>query len=340
MRGLDKSRGWLAAVSGLALTAIASGWALGANGNDISVRSQAIANFKVGSSQTQFGAFEFVGGLELSSAGSRIGAMSAIRLASDRRRFLGVMDTGFWYAGRLVRDQDGRMIEVEDFSVSPVLDADGNASDAKWKVDAEGLVVRGTQALVSFERRHRVDIYSADSPGNSKPTGTLPLLIPQGEFRGNRGLETIAVSPQNSQLAGAVIAVSERSLNSSGDLFAAILSGPSKGVFFVKRDPPYDVTDGDFLPNGDLLLLERRFSIAQGIGMRIRRIDGSRLAAGNLVDGEVVLEADYRYQIDNMEGLDVSVNGDGEIFVTLVSDDNHSILQRNLLLEFRYLGDP
>jgi hypothetical protein len=28
-----------------------------------------------------------------------------------------------------------------------------------------------------------------------------------------------------------------------------------------------------------------------------------------------------------------------KIFVTLVSDDNHSILQRNLMLEFRYLGD-
>jgi hypothetical protein len=99
------------------------------------------------------------------------------------------------------------------------------------------------------------------------------------------------------------------------------------------------VTDGDFLPNGDLLLLERRFSIAEGIGMRIRRIDASRLGAGNLVDGPVVLEADFGDQIDNMEGLDVSEDEDGKVFVTLVSDDNHSILQRNLVLEFRYVGD-
>jgi hypothetical protein len=52
----------------------------------------------------RFGAFEFVGGLELSSSSSFLGAMSAIRLAADRNRFLGVMDTGFWYAGRLERD--------------------------------------------------------------------------------------------------------------------------------------------------------------------------------------------------------------------------------------------
>ena len=40
-----------------------------------------------------------------------------------------------------------------------------------------------------------------------------------------------------------------------------------------------------------------------------------------------------------MEGLDVSTDEAGQTFVTLVSDDNHSILQRNLVLEFRYLGD-
>jgi hypothetical protein len=55
-----------------------------------------IENFRVGSSQTRFGDFEFVGGLELSSSSSLLGAMSAIRLGSrqaavprrDGHRFL------------------------------------------------------------------------------------------------------------------------------------------------------------------------------------------------------------------------------------------------------------
>ncbi len=312
---------------------------LNADDGAISINSRLIETFKVGSSQTKFGDFEFVGGLELSSSSSFLGAMSAIRLADDRSRFLGVMDTGFWYAGRLERDPTGRPIGVADFTVSPILDSLGNASEEKWMFDAEGLVLRGDEVLVSFERRHRVDIYPADRPGGSTPLGSLPVLIPEVEFRGNRGLEMVAVAPEASQLSGAVVAISEKSLNTSGDIYAAILTGPSKGVFFVKRDPPFDITDGDFLPNGDLLLLERRFSIAQGVGMRIRRIDGSRLGPGNLVDGETILEADYGYQIDNMEGLDVTADEDGQIFVTLVSDDNHSILQRNLILEFRYVGD-
>ena len=40
------------------------------------------------------------------------------------------------------------------------------------------------------------------------------------------------------------------------------------------------------------------------------------------------------YQIDNMEGLDVWTRDDGALMVSMVSDDNHSILQRNLYLEF------
>ncbi|OCW58325.1 esterase-like activity of phytase family protein [Hoeflea olei] len=304
----------------------------------IDIRSQVISHFKVGSSETRFGAFEFVGGLELSSPSSALGAMSAIRLAPDRSRFLGVMDTGDWYAGRFLRSADGTLAGVADFSVSPILDADGTASGEKWRFDAEGMALRGDEVLVSFERSSRVDIYPAKAPAGAKPISSLPLQIPLGEIRNNRGLEALAVAPETSALAGAVVAVTERSLNAEGNIYAAILTGPSKGVFFVKRHAPYDVTDGDFLPNGDLLLLERRFSMAQGIGMRIRRIDGSRIGKGNLVDGPVILEADFGNQIDNMEGLDVSTDDQGRVFVTLVSDDNHSILQRNLVLEFRYLG--
>lgn len=335
-----RSMAWLTSLR-LSLAALATSVSLmvPAHGQTIDINAQLITQFRVGSDQTRFGDLEFVGGLELSSTSSALGAMSAIRLADDRKSFLGVMDTGFWYAGRLDRDPDGVPTGVSDFIVAPILDRNGESSDDKWRFDAEGLAVRGSEALVSFERVSRVDIYPAAAPGRSRPIASLPIVMPVRELRNNRGLETLTVAPEGSALAGAVVTVSEKSLNENGDIFAAILTGPSRGVFFVKRHPPFDITDGDFLPNGDLLLLERRFSIAGGIGMRIRRIDGSRLGPGNLVDGEVLLDADFGYQIDNMEGLDVTVDDEGQIFLTLVSDDNHSILQRNLILEFRYRAE-
>ena len=68
-------------------------------------------------------------------------------------------------------------------------------------------------------------------------------------------------------------------------------------------------------------------------------IDGATIRKGALVDGAVLLEADMAYQIDNMEGLDVWRRDDGALIVSLISDDNHSILQRNLYLEFVLTGE-
>ena len=73
--------------------------------------------------------------------------------------------------------------------------------------------------------------------------------------------------------------------------------------------------------------------------MRIRRIDGQTIRPGAVVDGDVLIDADMSEQIDNMEGMDVVAMGPDDIRIIVVSDDNHSILQRNLLLEFRLLPD-
>jgi hypothetical protein len=81
-------------------------------------------------------------------------------------------------------------------------------------------------------------------------------------------------------------------------------------------------------------VLERRISLPYGLGTRLRRIPAAALRPGALLDGPVIFEADSRYQCDNMEGLSVHRSAAGEIVVTLISDNNYSILQRTLLLEF------
>ncbi len=53
-----------------------------------------------------------------------------------------------------------------------------------------------------------------------------------------------------------------------------------------------------------------------------------------MVDGPSIFDADLGHEIDNMEGLDVHRNEDGDIVLTMVSDDNFSLLQRTLLLQF------
>ena len=75
-------------------------------------------------------------------------------------------------------------------------------------------------------------------------------------------------------------------------------------------------------------------------GIKCRsRIAGDTIRPGAVVDGEVLIDADLRQQIDNMEGLDVVAMAKDDIRIIVVSDDNHSILQRNLMLEFRLLSE-
>ena len=300
----------------------------------VEISSRPITQFRIGRNDRQFGPLEFVGGLEMTSSVRDFGALSSMRFLSPGADFIGVADTGFWFFGRVTRDADQRPIGISAFRMVPMVDVTGQPFERKWEVDAEGLAVRDGIATVGFERNHRVAQYRID-PDNMRGTfGKLDFLVQAHELRANRGFETVAYAPAGGVLEGALTVVSEKSLDSQGNIFAAVLSGPAKGVFSVKRSGDFDITDGAFLPDGDLLLLERSFSMAQGVRMRLRRLESATIGKGKLSNGPILLQADMNYQIDNMEAMDVWRRADGAVMVSLMSDDNHSILQRNLYLEF------
>ncbi len=294
-----------------------------------------IENFKIGSSETTFGRLAFVGGLEMTSSGADFGAFSALRFLDSGSQFLGVADTGFWFAGRVERDALGKPSNISDFRMNAVQNIDGSEDDQKWHTDAEGMVLVGDRVTASFERVHRIASGTFDFERLTTKLKSERLPVPEVELRNNRGFETLALSPADSPFAGARVAVTEKSLNKKGDIFAAVMEGPKKGVFFVARNGEFDITDGDFLPSGDLLLLERSFNMANGVAMRLRIIPGDKIEPGATVDGDILLEANMAYQIDNMEALDAWQDAEGATRITLMSDDNHSILQRNILLEFK-----
>jgi hypothetical protein len=304
---------------------------------DVPVSARPISAFKVGSEQKRFGKLEFVGGLIMRSPDPLFGAISSIRFLPDGRHFLAALDTGHWLAGAIERDRSGVLSGLSDVRIDPMLDENGHEAKRKMDMDAEGLALRAGQAFVSYERWPRIEIFDRKSLATAKPVGQLPVLIPVEEFRRNAGIETLVASPIEGPLKGAMVIVAEGSFDGNGHLFAAVLEGPRKGVFAVTHDSSFSVTDGAFLPDGDLLLLERRFNLAEGVGMRIRRISVDSIKPGAVVEGEVLLEADLSNQIDNMEGIDVIAGGDGSTHVILVSDDNHSFLQRNIMLEFKLI---
>ncbi|WP_153020103.1 esterase-like activity of phytase family protein [Paramesorhizobium deserti] len=299
------------------------------------VTARPITQFRIGSSERRFGALEFVGGLALTAANREFGGMSAIRFLDAGRNFLGVTDTGFWYAGSIERDAEGRPSGIRSFRMAPLIDASGEPFAQKWNADAESLAISGDKVTVGFEREHRLLEYRLDTQDFASLPKALPLPLPREELRRNASLEAVAVSPASGPLGGTRVVLTEKSLNRNGDIFAAVLAGPRRGIFFVRRTDDFDISDAAFLPDGDLLILERRYALVSGVALRIRRIKSETIQPGATVDGAILLKADMGYQIDNMEGIDVWTDSRGRQVLSLISDDNYSLWQRNLYLEFR-----
>jgi hypothetical protein len=151
----------------------------------------------------------------------------------------------------------------------------------------------------------------------------------------NKGIEALVMVPKGKPLAGTLIAISERGLDAQGHLIGFLVGGPSPGQFALRRTRDYDVSDAVLLSSGDLLILERKFSWFSGIGIRIRRVPLASVAPGAVVDGPVIFEADLGQEIDNLEGIDAHVTDEGDTVLTMVSDDNFSMIQRTLLLQFK-----
>ncbi|MBB3411885.1 hypothetical protein FHT87_005852 [Rhizobium sp. BK316] len=321
----------------LVVLGLATGLSGAHAGEPAKIISRQISDFHIGRNETRFGPLEFIGGLEMVSSNSLFGSLSSIRMRPDGKGFLGVLDTGHWLTGNIERDAKGRLSGLSGVEITPMRDRIGRTYEGKGHMDAEGLALDGDRILVSFEQDHRVDVYPNPGFLDSRSLSTIGILIPRDEMRANRAIEAVVVAPASSPLKGAPVIVAERSLDEDGNRLAAILGGPLKGQFTVEKDGSFDVTDGAFLPGGDLLLLERRFNMAEGIGMRIRRIKGADIKPGAIVNGELLVEGNFNYNIDNMEGFDAFQAADGTTHVILVSDDNHSILQRNLMLEFRLI---
>ena len=219
-----------------------------------------------------------------------------------------------------------------------MLNADGRPiTEKRFWYDTESIALDGSFAYVGLERVNALMRFDF-SKGFTRARGeVLPLPAAAKKLPYNKGLEGLVFVPKGKPLAGTLIAFSERGLDRDGNLIAFLIGGPSPGQFGVRRTEHYDISDAVLLPSGELLILERKFSWFTGVNIRIRALPLKSIAPGALVDGPELFAADLGHEIDNMEGIDAHVTADGETVLTLVSDDNFSLLQRTLLLQFTLL---
>jgi hypothetical protein len=288
-------------------------------------------------SRKEFGKLVFRAGLNLYAKSAQFGGFSALAIDASGRTLLALSDAGTWLRATL--DYDGRKLKgLTNAVLGPILGADGKPlSDPRLR-DSEGMTLEsgdtkvGT-AYVTFEQKHRIARYPFTAERFGPPSGTVPLPGGPKGLSGNRGIEAIAVIRAGS-LKGTLVAFAEGSTSGAGNLQGWLVGGPTPGTITLKRIGGFDVTDAASLPDGGIVVLERRFRFSEGVQMRIRRIAAAELKKGAVIGGEILLEANDSFNIDNMEAIAAYRGPSGETVLTLMSDDNFSPLQRTLIMQF------
>lgn len=294
-------------------------------------------------SELTTGKLIWAGGIEISSPHEDFGGWSGLAVSSDGAAMLSVSDQGNWLTSILLYDERGRLSGMAEAKIAPMLGLDGKPVAGKSLGDAESLVIApGTtdslmgKAYVGFERAHRIWRYDLEAYGAEAKPEQLLTQRHFGRLNNNGGIESLELLPPSAEgKAPRILAITEDTLDPLGHIKGFIAEGHHISWFGVMVREPYSPTDMARLPNGDLLLLERRYSPLAGVGMQMRLIRGETLKRDAVLDGEVLIDVGQRYSIDNMEGLAVREDDNGDLLIYVISDDNFNPLQRTLLLMFR-----
>ncbi len=290
------------------------------------------------------GRLEFVGGLTLTSPDKDFGGWSGLVASEDGRRLLAISDRGSWLSVELQYDggRPARLVQamLGELSGPGGVILKGRDKDSEALSLVEGSAARGT-VLIGFERNHRIGRFPVSDRGIGPPLGFLRLPADARRMSSNKGFEAVCYL-RAGPLRGGVIAFSEElydaGRNHTGWLWPT-MGGEGQRIGLVNIGD-FAVTDLAALPDGSLIVLERKFRWLEGVKMRLRLIRAAQVKVGTAMEGEILLEADMASEIDNMEGMALSRDSRGQTVLTLISDNNfNSFLQRTLLLQFALLPD-
>jgi hypothetical protein len=309
----------------------------------IDVIATPIAAFdRIDAGKSRFGRLTWRGGLVLTSPSKNFGGWSGLALDAGGEHFLAISDAGAWMTGTLSYG-GGRLKGMEKVQLGPLRAVSGQTMPRYRDRDAEGLTMldgdptKG-RVLIGFERHQRLGEYEIDAKGLSaarkffKPPAAAKHMDP------NSGFEAITVL-RGGPNKGALVTISERFLDAAGDHTGWLWIGGVAKQFQIKNIGDFDITDAAGLPDGRVLLLERRFRWSEGVKVRLRLLAADELRPGAHARGETLLDATMSQEIDNMEGLAVHTGPGSEIIITMISDDNfNTAIQRTLLLQFAFDG--
>ncbi|MFS0738416.1 esterase-like activity of phytase family protein [Sphingomonas sp. 1P06PA] len=272
----------------------------------------------------QVGRLTFVAGWSLSSREADMGGISSMSIVG--RRVTTLSDRGTVIAFDV---PTGGL--AGDARLSPLPETPGDRT-YKGGRDSESMTIdRATGRLwVGFEGANAIWRYGAGLA--TSEGGTAPPQM--ADWSSNSGPEAIVRLPD-----GRFLVFAEGKRGPRGGREALLFAGdPSRkgmrAIRFEYRPPEgYRPTEAALLPDGQVLLLNRRASLRDGVSAVIERIDPARIRPGQIVPAERIARIAPPLIVDNLEAMAVTRER-GRTMLWIASDDNFLFFQRTLLLKF------
>ena len=261
----------------------------------------------------------FAGGWELKADNASFGGLSDLAFDKDGDLLAVVDDGAFIWIGLEDGAPDGTG------KLAYMLGADGNVLQGKSLGDTEGLAVRNSLAIVSFERTHRISAFALDACGAGAREAAISPL-PES-FAGrivdeNRGAEALTVTPDGNILFGF-----ETTENGQSPVGAVSGIGQAGWTGEMAPNPAgYAFVGFDTARIGateETFWLFRSYDPIRGSRNVLSWQQGQK---------EIVLTRPLA--VDNYEGITVQDLGHGAARIWIISDDNFNPKQRTLLLAF------
>jgi hypothetical protein len=288
------------------------------------VRFTPIALDRDNPGQRTYGALTLLGAWKLTSNNPLFGGISSMRVEGDR--FLVLSDWAQTF--RFSFDGQEKQVRLRVRALPGIFRPNHPEPDR----DSESMTTdhKTGRMWVGFEASNSIRAFSRNL-GQKKAWVAPPAMAGWPENAGPEAM--VRLSDGRFIVLGEEVPGPEES--SEALLFPGDPIGTANAAmrFYYKPPARFDPTDAAELPDGRILILNRHFSVFDGVSAAMTIIDPREIAQDKVVKPLLVAKFGPPFNIDNMEALSVDVQR-GKIIVWIASDDNFNPLQQSVLFKF------
>lgn len=295
-------------------------------GTDARVEARRVLLDRGDPARTRVGALTFLGGASLTSPDPAFGGFSSLSIRGERVTLLSD-------GGNVVRFRLDDRWHVSQAAFANLPAGPGTGWE-KADRDSESMAVDpdSGRRWVGFENSNEIWRFAPDFARAERRVAPAAMR----NWYANGGPETLV-----RRRDGSFVVISETAPpRARGRRAALVFAGdptlrPVPAFSFWYQPPRgYDVSDAAELPDGRLVVVNRRFELPYRFVAKLTLVDRSAIRAGATVTGHEIATLVPPLIHDNFEGVAVTREM-GATVLWLVSDDNQIALQRSLLLKFR-----